>query len=81
MYDDINTREAAIEDAKRRFREYFRQQEDEMNSMKLNIKKMEIYQKEMTALIKIKDCEIDKIREEKELYIMEKNQLQQKVSL
>ena len=52
-----------------------------MNGMKLNIKKMEIYQKEMNALVTLKDTEIEKIREEKELYIMEKNQLQQKIHL
>jgi hypothetical protein len=75
------TREMAIDDAKRRFKDYFRQQEDEMNGMKLNIKKMEIYQKEMTALVGLKDSEIDKVRAEKELYIMEKNQLQQKINL
>jgi hypothetical protein len=78
---DLVTREMAIDDAKRRFKDYFRQQEDEMNGMKLNIKKMEIYQKEMTALVGLKDSEIDKVRAEKELYIMEKNQLQQKINL
>ena len=35
----------------------------------------------MTSLVALKDSEIEKTREEKELYIMEKNQLQQKINL